>query len=124
MAARQQHIVAMGGFALASPLDGFVAGLTCKKRPRVAWIGTAGNESDWGALSFYDAWAARAEPSRITFFPWPRSDLREFTLSQDVLYVGGGSTANMLAVWRVHAFDQVLGRRGSTESCCAAGAQG
>ena len=36
------------------------------------------------------------------------ADLRAFVLSQDVIYVGGGSTANLLAVWRVHGLDAIL----------------
>ena len=44
----------------------------------------------------------------VVFNPWPRKDLREHILSQDAIYVAGGSTANMLAVWRAHGFDQML----------------
>jgi len=36
------------------------------------------------------------------------SDLRAFVLDQDVIYVGGGSTANLMAVWRTHALDRIL----------------
>ena len=35
-------------------------------------------------------------------------DVREHLLSQDVIWVGGGSVANLLAVWRVHGLDEVL----------------
>jgi peptidase E len=35
-------------------------------------------------------------------------ELRPFLLSQDVIYVGGGNTANMLAIWRVHGVDVIL----------------
>jgi dipeptidase E len=104
----ERHIVAMGGFALGTPLERVIVRLAGRRRPRVAWIGTAGNESDSGAASFFEAWAGRATVSRIVFNPWPRADLREHALSRDVLYVGGGNTANMLAVWRVHGFDAVL----------------
>jgi peptidase E len=34
--------------------------------------------------------------------------LRDFVLLQDVIYVAGGNTANMLAIWRVHGFDTIL----------------
>ena len=50
----------------------------------------------------------RVGASELRFNPWPPNDLRAFTLSHDVILVGGGSTANMLAVWRVHGFDRVL----------------
>src|SRR3954451_7179725 len=56
----------------------------------------------------YDRLRSLGEFSYLTFFPWPPADLRELALSQDVIFVGGGNTANMLAVWRVHGFDQVL----------------
>ena len=38
----------------------------------------------------------------------PNREPREHLLAQDVVYVGGGSTPNMLAVWRVHGFDRIL----------------
>ena len=59
-------------------------------------------------ISFYESFAVRAEPSHIVFNPWPRGDLREHILARDAIYVAGGSTANMLAVWRAHGFDQLL----------------
>ena len=57
----------------------------------------------------YEAFPAkRAEASHLALFGAPRRNLREFLLSQNVIYVGGGNTANMLAVWRVHGVDRVL----------------
>src|SRR3954452_11593986 len=49
-----------------------------------------------------------AEVTDLSFYPWPPPDLRELALAHDVIVVGGGNTANMLAVWRVHGFDRVL----------------
>jgi dipeptidase E len=49
-----------------------------------------------------------AEVTDLSFYPWPPSDLRELALTHDVIVVGGGNTANMLAVWRVHGFDRIL----------------
>src|SRR5204863_3730944 len=51
--------------------------------------------------------------SRVEFFPWPPENLRELALGHDLILVGGGNTANMLAIWRVHGFDEVL--RGAYE---------
>lgn len=48
------------------------------------------------------------ELSHFSFYPWPPEDLRGLALSHDVILVCGGSTANMLAVWRLHGFDRVL----------------
>ena len=51
---------------------------------------------------------AGAELSPLSFFPWPPADLRELALAHDVIFVGGGNTANLLAIWRVHGFDEIL----------------
>jgi peptidase E len=101
-----QHIVAAGGRTLGTPVDDFVLGLA--RGRRVCTVPTANMEPDAGLVLFYDAFARKAECSRLLFNPWPPSDLREFTLAQDVLLVPGGSTANMLAVWRVHGFDRIV----------------
>ena len=49
-----------------------------------------------------------ADVTELTFYPWPPPDLRALALAHDVIVVGGGNTANMLAVWRVHGFDRIL----------------
>ena len=48
------------------------------------------------------------EPTRLSFWPWPPENLRELALSHDAIFVCGGNTANLLAVWRVHGFDEIL----------------
>jgi dipeptidase E len=85
-----------------------VFGLTGKKRPRVLVVPTASAEPAHVILDFYEKLRDRADVSHLSFFPWPPEDLRGFTLQQDVIYVGGGNTANMLAIWRVHGFDRIL----------------
>jgi peptidase E len=76
--------------------------------PRVLWVGTASAEHPEFTLRFYDELQDHADVRRVEFFPYPPEDLRELVLSQHVIVVGGGSTANMLAIWRVHGFDELL----------------
>ena len=62
--------------------------------------------------------ADRAELSYLPFFPWPPPNLRELLLEQDAIWVNGGNTANLLAIWRLHGVDEALreawrGRRGA-----------
>lgn len=76
--------------------------------PRVCFVPTASEDRDWSLVRFYERFAHGAEASHVSFDPWPRADLREHVLAQDAIYVGGGNTANMLAIWRVHGFDAVL----------------
>jgi peptidase E len=101
-----QQIVAAGGRTLGTPVDDFVLGLA--RGRRVCTVPTANMERDESLLLFYEALAGKADCSRLLFNPWPPSDLRAFTLSQDVLVVPGGNTANMLAVWRLYGFDRIV----------------
>jgi peptidase E len=60
--------------------------------------------------SFYAVFAQRSEACHLGLFDRTVGDLERFVLDQDVVIVGGGNTANMLAIWRVHGLDQILAR--------------
>jgi peptidase E len=91
-------------------LDDFVLSLARrKKRPRVCFIGTPSGDSDSYIRQFYEAFPpSRAVATHLRLFDREVRDLDAFLMNQDVLYVGGGATANMLAVWRVHRLDKAL----------------
>ena len=71
-------------------------------------VPTAVGDSDAAVVAFYERCRGLGDLSHLKFHPWPPAGLRELTLAQDAIFVGGGSTANMLAVWRVHGFDRIL----------------
>jgi dipeptidase E len=100
--------VAMGGGKMCRELAEYVVGLTGLERPRVLYIGTAAAEDADAALLMYDRFSGLADLSRLEFFPWPPEDLRSVVLESDVVFVGGGNTANMLAIWRLHGVDELL----------------
>ena len=103
----ERHIVAIGGGGTPDAVIDAVLALVPKERPgHVRRDGEA--EDPWSALATYDRFRGKAELRHLEFFPWPPEDLRELTLAQDVIWVGGGNTANMLAIWRVHGFDRIL----------------
>jgi len=111
----QRHIVAMGGGGFSMEprnpsLDDFVLSLARRKRrPRVCFVGTASGDSDSYIRRFHKAFPpSRAAATHLTFFERTVGDLKSFVMNQDVIYVGGGSSANMLAVWRLHGLDKVL----------------
>ncbi len=109
----EKHIVAMGGggFSMEDTplLDDFVLGLTGVARPRVCFIGTASGDSDNYLRRYYDAFRdGRAERSHLPLFMRRGEDIGAFLLSQHVIYVGGGNTVNMLAIWREHGVDDAL----------------
>ena len=89
-------------------LEEYVLGLAGSERPRVLFVPTAAGEDAELSLLVYSQLGDRAQVSHLPFFPWPPPGVRELALDQDVIYVSGGNTANALAIWRVHGFDQVL----------------
>jgi peptidase E len=86
----------------------YVAGLAASSSPRVCVVPTASGDDPSVAESLRELFPAATRVSSLSFFPWPPDDLRDFALAQDVIFVGGGNTANMLAIWRVHGFDEIL----------------
>jgi peptidase E len=80
------------------------------ERPRLCYLGTATGDDPARVAGVYGAFAgSRVQVSHVSLFPMPTvPDLRTHLLGQDVVWVGGGSVANLLAVWRVHGLDEVL----------------
>ena len=107
------HIVAVGGGGFSdsgtlTPLDQYLLHLTGRERPRVCFIGTASGDSDRYAAMFYRAYAPVASPSDLVLFGAPDRDDVARLFDQDMIFVGGGNTANMLSVWRLHGVDELL----------------
>lgn len=111
-----RQIVAFGGggFSMESGnplLDDYVLALTGAARPRVCFLPTASGDADHYVVRFYRAFpAGRCEPSHVSLFRREQgpADLREHLLSQDLIYVGGGSVVSMLGAWRAHGIDRML----------------
>jgi peptidase E len=114
MTAPARHIVALGGGGfLMEPenplLDDFVLSLAGKKKPRVCFVPTALGDSAFATARFYAAFGdGRSDPCHLPLFARDRESVRDRLLRQDVVYVGGGNTANMLALWRLHRVDAAL----------------
>ena len=110
----ERHIVAMGGGGFlmegaASLLDAYVLSLADRPNPRVCYLGTAMGDAAANIVAFYRAFPLeRADATHLALFERDGRDLRDHLLAQDVIYVGGGNTVNMLAVWRAHAVDVAL----------------
>jgi dipeptidase E len=103
-----------GGFSMEPEnplLDQFILSLARCKRPRVCFLPTASGDSDLYIARFYRAFSQLdCGPTDLQLFERSVADLEPFVLEQDVIYVGGGNTANLLAVWRVHGLDRILRR--------------
>jgi dipeptidase E len=105
-----RRIVACGGQQLLYPaLTRYLLGLARGPRPKVLFLGTASGDSPGYLLTFYQAFAgARCEPSHLALFDRVTADIDALVRSQDVVIVGGGNTANMLAIWRLHGVEAAL----------------
>ena len=108
-------MLAVGGGMLmprdAVPLQvKYAIELTGQARPRLCVLNTAVGDDPNAYLRFYDRLAETpARVRHLALFPMPNvADPEDLLMSQDVIFVGGGSVANMVAVWRVHGIDEFL----------------
>ncbi|WP_338751918.1 peptidase E [Janibacter alittae] len=109
-----------GGYARPERGDLAFAGLVhhavelsgTSSRPRICQVGTASGDPRPFNAAFSEAGAvAGYEITHLNLFPMPSvEDMEAHLLDQDVVWVNGGSVANLLAVWRVHGLDEILAR--------------
>src|SRR5690606_35776308 len=98
------QIIAMGGGGFSSEpnnllLDEYVLRQTGKANPKICFTSPACDDAY--ALRFYTAFSQlNCRPSHLSLFKAPTADLASYLLDQDVIYVGGGNTRSMLALWR------------------------
>ena len=117
-------IVALGGGGFASradprrdrsALDTLILGLagargaaSGRTRPRLAFIGTASGDDPRFIGRYHAAFDDHAEVRHLGLFDRDVVDIEAFLVDQDGIYVGGGNTASLLAVWRTHGVDVAL----------------
>jgi peptidase E len=78
--------------------------------PKVCFLATALGDNPAIIASFYEAALLRGfAPSHLVAFPMPNvEDVTAHLLAQDVIWVFGGSVAGLLAMWRLHGYDEAL----------------
>jgi peptidase E len=115
-----RRIVAIGGGGFLmeqriSVLDEFFVRTTGTRRPKVCFISTAAGDPEEMLAKYYKAFSKLGcRPSHLAFFRKPRRgsiplhQIESRLLAQDAIYVGGGNTRSMLAVWREWRLDQIL----------------
>jgi dipeptidase E len=108
-----RQIIAIGGGGFYRDADNlslerYVVQQTRADNPRVAFVPTASGEPDHYVASFYSAFLSLGcRPSVLTFFK-RTPELRSYLLNQDAIYVGGGNTKSLLAVWRDWGVPELL----------------
>jgi len=99
------RILACGG---GGAFDSFLLGLAASRRPRVCFLPTAVADDPGSIVGFYERFVPLAcDPYHVELFGIPDAPAERLA-SADVVWVSGGNTANMLAVWRVHGIDAAL----------------
>ena len=113
--ARTRDIIAIGGGGfLAEPrnyaLEKYMLDQTGKERPSVLMIPTARGDDAEYVAKFHAAFGELgARTQHLPLFD-RTPDLRSLLLAQDAIFVGGGNTKSMLAVWREWGLPEVLKR--------------
>jgi peptidase E len=93
-------------------LHAYIAEQVDRPEPRICLLPTASGDPGHQIASFHSAFEARgARTSHISLFRLGDRPvhLREHLLGQDAIYVGGGSLVNLIALWRAHGVDEILG---------------
>ena len=107
------QIIAIGGGGFGRnpnhrKIEKYILELTGKEKPNVVFFPTASAENQAYIIQFYKCFTKMScEPSHVTFFQrTPRLD--SIINKADVIYVGGGNTKSMLAVWQEWKLDKLL----------------
>jgi peptidase E len=112
-ASTKKRIFAVGGWKTskeALPLMRFFIGLTGKQNPKVCLLPTASGDSAESIVAYYDVMnQLDCRPRHLRLFQPSRvDDFEAVLMDMDAIYVGGGNTLNMLAIWKAQGIDRVL----------------
>jgi len=108
-----KNIVAIGGGGFGRSLgqlkiEQYIISLVKNDRPKICFLPTASGDNDLYKLNFYRAFSKlNCVTSHIDFFS-RTENLEKKVLSQDIIYVGGGNTKSMLAVWKEWNLNSIL----------------
>lgn len=114
----QRTIVATSGGFVGTGLWGVVKPaatflraleLTGKESPRILFVMTASGDDQSYLTQMYSAVASLScSVDHLSVFPQPNRDPRTAIVNADLIWVGGGSVANLLALWRLHGIDTAI----------------
>lgn len=120
-----QQIIALGGGGFSMEpdnlaLDRYIVEQAGVDRPKVCFLSQASGEAPLYIAGFYKAFAELdCRPSHLSLFTPHTADIEDYLMSQDVIYVGGGNTRSMLALWREWGIDAILRRAGENGTVLA-----
>ncbi len=109
----KKQIIAIGGggFSMEAnlALDQYILDQCNNSRPRICFLGTASGDAQSYIDKFYNAYKKlKCRPSHLSLFKPFTADIESFLLHQHAIFVGGGNTKSMLAIWREWGVDRIL----------------
>ena len=110
------QIIAMGGGGFSMEpdnpaLDRYILSVAQARapRPKVCFLPSATDNIDSYLLKFYQAFGQLdCQPSHLSLFGLPSADLAGYLLAHDLIYVGGGNTRSLMALWREWGLDDIF----------------
>ncbi len=112
LAMRQIIALGGGGFSMEPEnhlLDSYILEQAGKMQPKVCFVPTASGDSEGYISRFYQSFGHHScLPSHLSLFSPPTRDLEDYVLDKDIIYVGGGNTKNLLALWKEWGLDRIL----------------
>ncbi|MGB1241664.1 MAG: Type 1 glutamine amidotransferase-like domain-containing protein [Chitinophagales bacterium] len=109
---KRQIIATSGGFSIEprnKRLDRYILAQVAAQTPKICFIPTASGDSKNYIKRFYNFFEKEnCICSHLQLFKGNFDDLNSFLLQQDILYIGGGNTKNMLVLWKEWGIDQIL----------------
>lgn len=110
----KRQIIALGGGGFAMEprnkrLDSYILSQSNSSNPKVCFVPTASGDSRDYIQRFYRFFDKQdCVPNHLEIFKPTYSDFESFLLEQDLIYVGGGNTRNMLLLWKEWGIDKIL----------------
>lgn len=107
-----KQIIAIGG--LTEPEENqllyeYLVASSAKPRPRICFVTTAQGDNSDSLLLLYSAFSKlECQPSHLSLLFPESAEIRGVVMNHDIVFVGGGNTKNMLAIWREWKFDEIL----------------
>ena len=112
MKVRQIVAIGGGGFSMEPEnlgLDRYILSLVESLNPKACFLPIASADNQTYIDSFHECYRTLGcETSHLSLY-WPhRLDFEDFMMEQDVIYVGGGNTRNLLVLWRDWGLDVAI----------------
>lgn len=110
----KRQIIALGGGGFSMEpenplLDLYILNQSNSEKPKVCFLGTASGDSEDYINRFYKSFEKlNCKPDHLSLFKPKVSKIQDFLLSQDIIYVGGGNTKNMMVLWKEWEINKIL----------------